>query len=186
MKGVMRFVAGAGLLVIMACSCQSFTAQTNSSPARSPAASATAAPEIAKVPPAGSQRMDGECGTTDVYKGGTLPDWANVNAPKGLPYVVTTPGLAVGYIFSYPLRSGLDANTKVLWYVATPRGGQPLTAEGHPVGAAAPIARFTKAADSFPGEIYPSGPTVPSAGCWHFTLTWGGGDEHAEVDLLFQ
>ena len=130
--------------------------------------------------------MQGECGTTDVYKGGALPDWANVNAPQGLPYVVTTPGLAVGFIFSYPLRSGIDANTKVLWYVATPRGGLPLTAEGHPVGAAAPIAKFTKAADSFPGEIYPTGPTVPSVGCWHFTLTWRGGDEHAEVDLLFQ
>jgi len=122
---------------------------------------------------------------TEIYKGGVLPDWANVNAPKSLPYVVATPGLAVGYIFSYPMKAGLDANTKVLWYVATPRGGYPLAAEGHPLGATSPIARFSKAADSFPGEIYPTGPTVPSAGCWHFTLSWQGGDQRADIDLLF-
>jgi len=36
-------------------------------------------------------------GARSIYKGGVLPDWANVNAPKFLPYVIATPGLAVGY-----------------------------------------------------------------------------------------
>lgn len=153
----------------------------------SPATSGLASPTLvaARVPPPGSQRLDAGCGATDVYKGGSLPDWATINAPKHLPYVIATPGLAVGYMFTYPLQSGLTANTKVLWYVATPRDGFPLKAQGHPLGATSPTALFSKAADSFPGEIYPSGPTVPSAGCWHFTLTWHNGDEHADVDLLF-
>jgi len=130
--------------------------------------------------------MEGGCGATEIYKGGVLPDWANVNAPKSLPYVVATPGLAVGYIFNYPMKAGLDANTKVLWYVGTARGGSPLIAEGHPLGATEPIAKFSQAAGSFPGEIYPTGPTVPSGGCWHFTLTWHGGDQRSEIDLLFK
>lgn len=130
--------------------------------------------------------MEGGCGTTETYKGGVLPGWATVNAPQFLPYVVATPGLAVGYIFTYPLKAGPDANTKVLWYVGTPRGGSPLIAEGHPLGATEPVARFSKAADSYPGEIYPTGPTVPSAGCWHFTLTWQRGDRRTDIDLLFR
>jgi hypothetical protein len=153
----------------------------------SPVPSSASAPlAVAVIPPPGSQRIDGGCGATEIYQGGTLPDWASVNAPKFLPYVVTTPGSAVGYLFSYPMTAGLDANTKVLWYVGTPRLGSPLIAEGHPLGTIGPIAKFSKVADSFPGEIYPTGPTVPSAGCWHFTLTWQGGKQHAEVDLLFK
>ena len=84
------------------------------------------------------------------------------------------------------MPAGSNANTKVLWYVGTPRGGFPLTAEGHPLGASEPIAKFSKAADSFPGEIYPTGPTVPTSGCWHFTLTWRDGAQRAEVDMLFK
>jgi len=61
-----------------------------------------------------------------------------------------------------------------------------LDATGQPLGATEPIATFSKVADSGPGEIYPSGVTVPSPGCWHVTLTWHGGDQRAEVDLLFK
>jgi hypothetical protein len=102
------------------------------------------------------------------------------------PYVIASPGIALGYLWTNPLMAGPHASTKVLWYVATPRGGQPLEAEGHPVGAPTPTARFSRPADSGPGDIYPSGPTVPEAGCWHFTLTWQGGAQHADVDLLFR
>jgi hypothetical protein len=128
----------------------------------------------------------GGCGKTEIYKGGQLPAWANVNAPQTLEYVVATPGIAMGYIWTYPMLAGLNANTKILWYVGTPRAGTALVADGHPLGATQPIARFSKAADSGPGEIYPTGPTVPSAGCWHFTLTWQEGAQRAEVDLLFK
>jgi len=135
--------------------------------------------------PTGAQVLIGGCGTTAIYRGGTLPDWAMVNAPQGLPYVIATPGRAVGYVFTYPMKAGLDADNKILWYVATPRRAMPLEAEGHPLGATSPTAKFSKAADSFPGEIYPTGPTVPTAGCWHFKLTWRGGEEKVEVDLPF-
>ena len=135
--------------------------------------------------PTRAQVMTGGCGATEVYEGGTLPDWATVNAPQGLPYVIATPGRAVGYLFTYPMKAGLDSDTKTLWYVATPRRAMPLDAEGHALGATSPTAKFSKAADSFPGEIYPTGPTVPGPGCWHFTLTWRGGEERVEVDLLF-
>ncbi|HEY3086312.1 MAG TPA: hypothetical protein VGK28_12740 [Candidatus Dormibacteraeota bacterium] len=139
---------------------------------------------MASVPPVGAQRMSGGCGATEIYKGGSLPGWANVNAPS-LPYVVATGGLAVGYLFSYPLKAGLNGENKILWYVGAPRNGTTLNAQGHPLGANAPTTMFSKAADSSPGEIYPTGPTAPTAGCWHFNLTWQGGDQHAEVDLLF-
>jgi len=127
------------------------------------------------------------CGQTPIYSGGQLPEWATVNAPS-LPYVVARPGGTIlGYLFTRPLRAGNPENpsNKILWYVATPRRGQPLDAEGHPLGADQPTARFTQPANSFPGEIYPSGPTVPTPGCWRFTLTWLGGAQRAEVDLNF-
>jgi len=129
--------------------------------------------------------VDRGCGATRIYKGGSLPEWATINAPSFLPYVIATPGIAMGYLFTYPLAAGLNSNTKILWYVATPRGGYPLVAKGHPLGETSPQATFYKADDSGPGEIYPTGPTVPSAGCWHFTLKWRNGDRSAEVDLNF-
>ena len=159
--------------LVMACS-----GQVESRATPSPTPPVFASPTSAQVLTAG-------CGATEIYKGGKLPDWAMVNAPQGLPYVIATPGRAVGYLFTYPMKAGLDADTKILWYVATPRRAMPLEAEGHPLGATSPTAKFSKAADSFPGEIYPTGPTVPSAGCWHFTLTWRGGEDRVEVDLLF-
>ncbi len=136
------------------------------------------------APPVGSQLSAGGCGQTPVYSGGELPEWATINAPR-LPYVVGKPGIVIGYLFTPRLAAGDQDNNKILWYVATPRDGQALVGEGHPLDADAPVARFTKAADSSPGEIYPSGPTVPSPGCWRFTLAWLGGRQHAEVDLTF-
>jgi len=68
----------------------------------------------------------------------------------------------------------------------SPPNGSTLRAHGHPLGADAPTATFSKAADSSPGEIYPTGPTVPSPGCWRFTLTWQDGAQRTDVDLLFR
>lgn len=156
----------------------------------SPAASARPSASgvaIVPVPPPDSLDVGNGCGATPVYMGGIVPDWANVNRPKFLPYVVASPGIAVGYLFSGPPQpAGLNANTKVLWYVGPPRNGTPLEAEGHPLGSSSPTVQFSKSADSSPGEIYPSGPTVPFGGCWHFTLTWQGGSQQATVDLLFK
>jgi hypothetical protein len=177
----MRWAGLATLVLLAACSGSGALSQARST--ASPPARATVA--VAQSPPQGSETSGEGCGATQVYRRGLLPGWANVNAPKGLPYVVATPGLAVGYLFSFPLRATAEGN-KVLWYVGTPRDGLALDAAGHPLGATEPLATFSKAADSGPGEIYPSGVTVPTPGCWHFTLTWHGGDQRADVDLLFK
>ena len=171
----MRVAAAICMLLLFACTCGESPRPAISTPT----------PAAIKSPPPHSALTDPGCGTTPVYKGGALPDWASINAPSFLPYVVATPGVAVGYLFTYPLAAGLAANTKILWYVATPRDGYPLEAVGHPLGASSPTATFSKAADSFPGEIFPTAPTVPSAGCWHFTLAWHNGQQRAVVDLLF-
>lgn len=142
----------------------------------------TPVPSASASPRQGAQIMPNSCGQTPIYKG-AIPNWASDNAPATLPYVIATPDIAMGYLFSYPLRSGPDGN-KILWYVRLPRDSQSLTGEGHPIGSPTPVARFSKQADSGPGEIYPSGPAVSLPGCWHFTLTWNG--HSAAVDLLFK
>src|SRR6266542_3320919 len=166
------------LLFTVACSTASPATSNRSSPSPTLSSGSTATKQtpslLAVTPPTGAQVTGGGCGQTPVYTGGQLPDWATVNAPH-LPYVVGTPGTVVGYLFTPRLAAGDGASNKILWYVATPRDGKPLVADGHPVGTSEPTAHFEKEANSFPGEIYPSGPTVPNAGCWRFSLTWLGG-----------
>jgi hypothetical protein len=185
-----RWLGLAGAVLAVACSTGSPSGAAppvaaSAAPGRSAEPAPPTAGPLVLSPPTGAQPAGGGCGQTPVYTGGTLPDWATVNAPR-LPYVVGRPGTVIGYLFTPRLTAGDSANNKILWYVATPRDGRALLAAGHPLGAIAPIARFTTAADSSPGEIYPSGPTVPSAGCWRFTLTWLGGAESADVDLAFE
>ena len=182
----MRVVVVIAAVITAACSSASSPTQTQTS--TTPTATATAPhPPTVHVPPQGSTPADGGCGGTPAFAGGTLPSWATVNAPSSLPYVVASPAIVLGYIFTSPLKGGAENTNKILWYVWTQREG-PLTAAGHPLGSSGPVATFSKAADSGPGEIYPSGPSVPSPGCWQFTLTWqgGGGRNHAEVDLSFE
>jgi hypothetical protein len=172
----MRLAAAVAVLVLTACSNAGSTTATSH---------AVPSPVAIKIPVPGSVVSAPGCGTTPIYQGGELPDWATDNAPQ-IQYVVTAPAIALGYLFSYPLKAGLGANTKILWYVSTPRNGYSLEASGRPLGASTPTATFSRAADSFPGEIYPTGPTVPAPGCWEFTLTWDTGAQHADVNLLFK
>jgi hypothetical protein len=152
-------------------------------------ADAGASPPTTPVPlvgvsptrPPGARVVSSGCGNAPVYNG-AIPSWASDNAPAYLNYVIATPDLAMGYLFSYPLHAGPDGN-KILWYVRAPRGGRPLIADGHPVGSALPAVHFSQPDNSGPGEIYPSGVTVPSPGCWRFHLRWNG--YAADVDLLF-
>ena len=184
MEGVTRFAAGVALIMlVVACSSGGSARHAPTAPTSSPTTSAMPV-VLAEVPPVGAVRMAGNCGTTAIFKGGSLPDWATVNAPK-IPYVVATPGSALGYLFNYPLKAGPPGSNKILWYVGIPRDGDPLMAVGHPLGAAIPVASFSSEANSSPGEIFPSGPTAPSPGCWQFTLTWLNGEHHVAVDLLF-
>ena len=139
--------------------------------------------------PAGATVVAGGCGSTTIVKG-KVPAWLDEagahNNPDSLPYVLATPQQAAGFIFGYPLRSGHPENpsNKILWVVGWPRNGSSLEITGHPLGAAAPIVTVDRAADSSPGEIYPSIVDVPQPGCWHFDLAWAG--HKASVELLYQ
>jgi hypothetical protein len=46
-----------------------------------------------------------------------------------------------------------------------------------------PTVHEVRPADSGPGEIYPDGVDVPSAGCWQFDLQWA--NSHARVELNY-
>jgi hypothetical protein len=120
---------------------------------------------------------------------GPVPAWldqaAAHNVPSGLPYAIAVPAVAAGFIFGYPLRAGHPQNpaNKVLWVVRTPRQGSTLEIDGHPLGQQQPTVHESMPANSGPGEIYPDGIDVPSAGCWQFTLRWATGS--AEIDLEY-
>lgn len=130
----------------------------------------------------------GGCGATQVYKGGE-PAWLNQaganNNPSFLPYAITTPANAAGFLFAYPLRAGnvSDPNNKILWVVGVPRDGSPLHIAGHPLSASRPTVDYSFPDNASPGEIYPSIVDVPAAGCWHFDLSWGPNE--TSVDLVY-
>jgi hypothetical protein len=108
------------------------------------------------------------------------------NNPDGLPYVLTSPTNAAGFIFGNPLTSSRRQGpaNKILWVVGVPRNGSALQITGHPLDAIAPLVHVTQPANSFPGEIYPTIVDVPKPGCWHFELAWAG--NKASVDLLYR
>ncbi len=127
----MRLIAAVTVLLLAACASPGSSGVTPAPASTSSATAITSPTSVATVetPPPGSQSVEGGCGATQIYKAGVLPDWATVNAPKFLPYIVAKPGIAVGYLFSHPLTAGLNANTKILWYVGTSRRGYPLQAD---------------------------------------------------------
>lgn len=133
--------------------------------------------------------VSGGCGSTTVYQG-SPPAWlvdaaGGGNAPNTLPYFSSSSAMIGGFLFGYPLRAGQPNNptNKILWAVATARNGSPLHVEGHPEGTTTPAVTYSFPDDSSPGEIYPSIVTVPSPGCWAFTLSWGA--QQAQVQLAF-
>lgn len=156
------------------------------------ACSSSSAAVITPSPsPSGSgaaQAVAGGCGATQVYKGGE-PAWltraGDNNNPTFLPYAIASPPSAAGFLFAYPLRAGdvSDPNNKILWVVGIPRDGSPLHVSVHPFNATAPKVDYTFPDNASPGEIYPSIVDVPSAGCWHFDLSWGPNE--TGIDLIY-
>jgi len=165
-----------GWLAIAACS---------SSPA---AVHPSPSPSVNRLPTTAAKIMSGGCGSTQVYDGGQ-PEWLTAagagNNPNGLPYTITYPPTAGGFIFGYPLKAGARTNgaNKILWVVGIPRDGSDLHVTGHPQNATKPTIDQTFPANSSPGEIYPSIVDVPTAGCWHFDLSWG--KNKTSVDLVY-
>ncbi len=136
------------------------------------------------APVRGAAYASGGCGATPLLTG-AAPGWASPANPPPIRYALGRQGQAAAFVFGYPLMAGNPEpySDKILWIVASPRDGMPLRLTGHPLGAAAPVVSSAWPADSAPGEIYPSDITVPSPGCWHFTLTWNG---HSDtVDLRY-
>jgi hypothetical protein len=186
---VFAFVVVAGLAAASCTNRGTVLRMSSSSPSPSVSLSAspTAVAFMADIPP-GARRVAGGCGSTQAYRG-PIPVWLEQadghNTPTGLPYVVATPASAAGFIFGHPLRAGhpKQRSNKILWVVRTPREGEPLDIDVHPLGSSTPNIRESRPADSGPGEIYPDGIDVPRAGCWHFTLRWATG--RAEFDLRY-
>lgn len=153
-----------------------------------PATSGTKASEPTVLmfrPTSAATVVAGGCGRTKVYRGGipaSLDQAGGNNNPTGLAYAVADPPIAAGFIFSHPLKAGPQGD-KILWVMGAPRDGNPLAIDAHPYGAPQPVVHFNKNADSGPGEIYPSGLAVPTAGCWILSLRWGR--NRAEADLEY-
>ena len=125
-----------------------------------------------------------ECGTTVLR--GAQPNWlvdagAN-NNPNAVPYVITSPPIAAGFVFGYPLTAGrTNPSNKILWVVGKPRASMGLDI----VASSGDIAEGVSVPpDSGPGEIYPSVVDVAHAGCWHIELSWS--TNKAAVDLLYR
>src|SRR5260370_22766365 len=103
----MRLAAAIAVLVLTACSNAGSTTATSH---------ATPSPVPIKTPLPGSVIIGTGCGSTAIYDGRDLPDWATVNAPE-IQYVVAAPAIAIGYLFSHPLKAALYAITNNLSYV---------------------------------------------------------------------
>jgi hypothetical protein len=99
-----------------------------------------------------------------------------------VPYAISGNSTAAGFVLAYPLKANVP-HAKILWVGASPRQGAPLNIHAHPIGSTAPVVKESVPAGASPGEIYPDGVTIPSAGCWHFALQWATGQ--AELDLRY-
>ncbi len=176
-----RFVPAVALSALLAAGCTTSPPKRAAGPERTPAV--PAAPAVRPVA--------GGCAGTQVTRGGP-PSW-NPH-PAGFtpgntdgPWVVGRSNAITGYLYRDPLvapppRDG-DLANKVLWFVRYPREDHPLRITARPLtGDRLPVSqRF--AANSSPGEIYPTNLSVPRAGCWIFTLTWGKHSDTVGLDF---
>jgi hypothetical protein len=141
------------------------------------AACSSGVAQPAAVPSSAPVALAGSCTGTAITQGGA-PSWADAAGvhinPTGLPLAVDQAQTVVGFLYGYPLRAGhpTSPTNKVLWVVRLPRDRSDLTITAHPVGAASPVITVVQAADSGPGEIYPSVVDVPTPGCWVLDLAW--------------
>jgi hypothetical protein len=133
--------------------------------------------------PPGAKKVDGGCGTTQLYSGASEGWTQQAAGPTGLVQATGHDGNAVAFLFGHPLRAGEPVNpaNKILWVMKEPRGTSDLVITAHPLGTSAPTIHQREAPDSFPGEIYPSIVNVPEAGCWAFTLEWNGNKDTIEL-----
>jgi len=154
--------------------------------------SAVKAAQTLSVPtsdiPVAASRVAAGCGSTPIMRG-PIPKWlvdaSGDNYPADVPWVISSPPIAGGFLFTYPLVAPANGRgSKILWAMRLPRNGTDLTIDAHPGGSSSPDLHFVHGAGSGPGEIYPDGAELPSPGCWHFTLLWAG--HRATLDLQYR
>jgi len=153
-------------------------------PAQRNSSAAQAGRPVSAPPVPGAAYASGGCGATPLLLG-SAPRWASSANPPLIRYALAERGQAAGFLLGYPLMAGNPQpySDKILWVVASSRGGMPLRLTGHPLHAARPVVSSTWPPDSSPGEIYPSEIDVPAPGCWQFTLSWNG---HTDtIDLWY-
>jgi hypothetical protein len=117
-----------------------------------------------------------------------MPEWtASAKAPGQIPHALSHEDNLVAVLFAGSLRAGANVanpSNKILWIVRDPRDGKELRLKLRRVdGTGEPVTQVEQA-DSGPGEIYPSGVDVPTAGCWHVLASWNG--YTATMELNYQ
>jgi hypothetical protein len=103
-----------------------------------------------------------------------------------VPYALASDDAAAAFFFAPSLRAGHPTNpeNKVLWVMRYPRDGHPLEITARLGSDPARTVRITRAADSSPGEIYPSYLDLPRPGCWRLALAWGAHRARLDVQVL--
>jgi hypothetical protein len=161
-----RWIRGTGAVLLAAAGVMSWLVL------KPPAGTPRAASATASQPAAG-----GGCASSLAY--GPLPSWARAGftpPTQAMPYVLSARGDIVAVLWARhdPLVTPAPPgrNNKILW-VAKPLTGSSsleITAQrlvgGTTVG---PVQRRTVAGGPGPSII-----DMPTAGCWQFTLRWGG------------
>jgi len=101
------------------------------------------------------------------------PSWTGSAEVRG-PYAVANGGAAVGFFFRLPLRAGHPRQpaNKILWVMRLPREGSRLTITARSPDDPGHTVVVRQAANSSPGEIYPTNIDLPTKGCWRLNLQW--------------
>jgi hypothetical protein len=116
-----------------------------------------------------------------------MPTWLHdqiqgLTEMDGVPFALAGPTPIAGLLISYPLKAGAKTPTKIIWVVSTPLNDSGLDIRVHPSGTAQPLISVSRPVDAGP-VIFNDGVSVPTSGCWHFSLQWAKG--RAELDLLY-
>lgn len=118
-----------------------------------------------------------------VVRTDVLPEWAwaGFSDPRagGVPYVLSNNGGLVAVLFGNPLSApeAKDHSNKILWVARDGGGPDPLEIQAERLGSTVSVHRTL--------VVGPSYLLLPSPGCWHLSLTWGGGAHHDTMDLAY-
>jgi hypothetical protein len=136
-------------------------------------------------PPPGATEVAGGCASTQLYVG-AFPTWLEpivqqLSNMNGVPYGISSDSTAAAFVLGSPLKAGV-AHPKVLWIVSASQGTT-IDITAQPLGSATPAIKETVRGTASPAGAYPDGVTIPSPGCWQFTISWLG--HNTELDLTY-